>query len=181
MAQKLTIREIIARIRESEAKARDQSVALIGQVHQNSPMQSWSSEAEFRKVFGYPKIVGERLNLHVPARGNAPFKGWYRAGQKSGMPSKKLLHSKESLAFKQYTDQIASLFPESEQKSILGKRSANARLLSCAIPKIIELENELIGQQIPKYQRAHRISLMLGLHPVYVRKILFRACKKSDI
>ena len=181
MAQKLTIRQIISRMRESEAKARDQAVTLIKQIHQSGPVQSWESEAQMRKEVGYPKIVDEALNLHVPAKGTAAFKGWYRSGQKRGMPSKTLLYAKENLAFKRYTDEIALAFPEDEQMAILGKRSGRARVTSSAIPKIIELEKELIRRQVPKHQRAHRISVKLSLNAVYVRKILFHVNKKSDI
>ena len=169
MTRPITIFQFFKHIELQEQNQRDECASSIKAIHA-------AGGHEFKGI--KPKV--RRLSGNVMKFSpNGRFIGWYRQGQKSGLPHRSSPAAQEmEKLYQDYKHSIISAFPQSVTGSVLGTRSGAVRKENGLFNKIQFLQQQLIYEGKPKRHIPKLISKALSCNTEFVRRTL-RAINKA--
>ena len=99
--------------------------------------------------------------------------GWYRGGQKSGRPSRRMpLEREHDRRWAEYAKAVQAAVPIRLRAQVLARRSALARRQKSRIEPILTAYTRLQAQGVPRHQRVAMVARQLHCTPEYVRRVL---------
>lgn len=163
MSSSSTIFQLFKTQELEEKQRRADCVAAIKKIHVAGP----------DIVVSPPPRRLESVGMVMKCSPSGRFIGWYRAGQKAGLPNRLTpLEQDMEKHYQQWKKSVIAAFPKSITSSILGVRSGRARRERGLYQNIINFHQQLASDGIPKHLRSKLIASKLNCNVEFVRRTL---------
>ena len=177
--QDKTVYEVIAKMREVRLRRELECIEAIKQVHATQQHPEWFkndrySPSTLRRVNREPGAIA-RFSV------NGTFKGWYRDGQRRGMPSKVMPIQRDlDAAYEAYYEMLRSVVPPQVLAAQLGMLSGQSRDEKGHRTKILTIHLLLLQEATLKHHyHAKLIAQKLNCNVECVRRVLRQINKIS--
>ena len=169
-----TIHDVIADLREEEERQRAAAFAAIKEIHAQPPTLVVAESVEEWNAMRSRKNISRGPGAIAKFSSGGKFLGWYRNGQRSGLPSKRMpMEVDLDAVFEAYAKALRNTAPKSITASILGKRSARSRQEKSLVEQILTGYLALCREGgVPKHHRPKRLAAALDCDVEYVRRVL---------